>query len=267
MVRAYSPEGGSGAGSPRWHHCARLWWGGPTTMVSETRGGLLLRGGVRWESHLGRSSVVGMFKRWRTTVRPRLQATVTAPTRSMGPSAPAFLRTVAAKPRWAPSTVALAQGSLKRFGDGYGLMGNNGSVLGSGKGSLVEVYIGENLWRTDRGLLQLTLPRIRAWFHDFVRILLGIKLVWVWIQNPMPRVESDPTSTIPRSSARRATPAWHGHGAGVAPWMASTVGGVSAAQGTRMGSMANGPVLGCSRETTSWAEPNRYSGCVQGKGK
>jgi hypothetical protein len=49
--------------------------------------------------------------------------------------------------------------------------------------------------------------------------------------------------------------------------MASTVGGVSAAQGTRMGSMANGPVLGCSRETTSWAKPNRYSGCVQGKGK
>jgi hypothetical protein len=49
--------------------------------------------------------------------------------------------------------------------------------------------------------------------------------------------------------------------------MASTVGGVSAAHGTGMGSMVNGPVLGYSREMAGWAEPNCYSGHAQGKGK
>jgi hypothetical protein len=37
-----------------------------------------------------------------------------------------------------------------------GLKGNGGSILGSGEGSLVGVYIAQNLRRMDRGLLQPT---------------------------------------------------------------------------------------------------------------
>jgi hypothetical protein len=91
-------------------------------------------------------------------VRPRLQASTMAPTHPIGPSALALLCTVAAPPGRAPSMVGLARGCLKRFGNGDGLKGNNCSVLGSGEGSPVGVYIGENLRRMFRGLLQPSLP-------------------------------------------------------------------------------------------------------------
>jgi hypothetical protein len=74
-------------------------------MVSEIRGVLLLRGGARWESHLERSSAVGVFGTRRTVVRPRLQAPATAPTHCMGRLAQALLRTAAPPPGRAPSTV------------------------------------------------------------------------------------------------------------------------------------------------------------------
>jgi hypothetical protein len=107
-------------------------------------GGLLLQGGTTLESHLGRSSAVGVFERRHATVRPWLQAPVTAPTRSTGPSAPVLLRMAAAQLRRAPPMVGSARGSLKRFDDGGGLKGNGGSVLGSrGRGGVA----GQGLYR------------------------------------------------------------------------------------------------------------------------
>jgi hypothetical protein len=39
------------------------------------------------------------------------------------------------------------------------------------------------------------------------------------------------------------------------------------AQGMGMWSMANGLMLGCSREMVGWTEPNSHSGHLQGEGK
>jgi hypothetical protein len=71
----------------------------------------------------------------------------------------------------------------------------------------------------------------------------------------MPRVESDPTSIVARSSVHRVALVLRGHGSGWCHgWRASMV--VSPwHMGTGVGSMASGLMLGCSREMTGWAEP------------
>jgi hypothetical protein len=71
-------------------------------------------------------------------MRPQLRALATVPTRSTGPLAPVLLRAAETKVGRAPPMVGSVRGSLKRFDDDL--------VLGvRGGGSLVGVYIGENL--------------------------------------------------------------------------------------------------------------------------